>query len=230
MNKVGNYKKLVFLLSVTILLCLNGCTGTGVMSIGNYNEQLGGECITPIILDFDEDATGSILSAGAILTDQFADWGITISAEAKNGDPMSAIVFDSENPTGEDWDLETPGDGPGNDEAMGNVLIIAENLDDENADGLVDDPDDNASGGRLILDFDAPTIVYSIALLDIDSNEDVTVELDGDEYVVPALGDNSLQTLEFEERTATQIVVNLDHSGAIDNLELCLNSSGSKWD
>jgi hypothetical protein len=107
--------------------------------------------------------------------------GITVSAQKVDGKkgPLvaaEAMVFDSENPTGEDFDLGTPHrkvGGPGigkagkpnqlfpNIAAKGNILIISEDNDSS-------DPDDTERGGVLTFEFDTPTDLGSIGLLDND--------------------------------------------------------------
>lgn len=79
--------------------------------------------------------------------------GVTLSAKKKeNGSWKTgqAMIFDSSNPSGDDWDLGTPNEkfgGPGkgiggesglykNDKPLGNVVIVSE---DEDA----SDPDDS---------------------------------------------------------------------------------------
>ncbi len=87
---------------------------------------------------------------------------ITFSVTNTGDGPNSLIIFDSSNPTGEDWDLGTPNQdfgGPGigyggkeeqpgeNFKSYGHLLIVAENIIDNNQDGLVDNPDDEEGGG-----------------------------------------------------------------------------------
>jgi len=107
--------------------------------------------------------------------------GITVSAQKVDGKkgPLvaaEAMVFDSSNPSGEDFDLGTPHrrvGGPGigkagkpnqlfpNIAAKGNILIISEDNNSLN-------PDDTEYGGVLTIEFDTPTALGSIGLLDND--------------------------------------------------------------
>ena len=101
---------------------------------------------TVIVLDFDDK------DAGQIVDGQINPF-VSLSTTGGTG---SSIVFDTRNPTGGDEDLAlitnvTP--GMGNLSPGGNVLIIAENLIDADMNGLVDVPDDNASGGTFTFDF-----------------------------------------------------------------------------
>ena len=193
------------------------------------------QCEFPLLLDFDE------LSEGTVVTDQYAAFGITVSAENNNpAHPDKAVVFDSEDPTGGDTDLGTPNEayaGPGigdgglsNLIALFKLLIIGENDTDEApADDLVDDPDDEADGGKLIVEFDEPVAVTYLDVIDSEEEGGTVKGFDaGDSEVFsePILdaGDNSYQNVlvnqdEFETR---KLEVSLVASGAIDNLLVCL--------
>ena len=112
--------------------------------------------------------------------------GVIQSIETVNhgGGPNLAIIFDSgtELDTA-DGDLEGPnlsggGSWDGGNLApgtyLGNLLLIAENDKDENGDGRIDDPDDEASGGYIHIIFNT---VFNLAdsdfgfdLVDIEDN------------------------------------------------------------
>ena len=82
--------------------------------------------------------------------------GVTISAQ-RDGDSASsendAMIFDTDNTTGGDSDLSFNG--------VGNAFIISEDNDGSYAEG-------KAGGGRLTLDFDVPSEVLSINVLDVE--------------------------------------------------------------
>jgi hypothetical protein len=158
----------------------------------------------PRRVDFDERTLGAPLEleTGEEITDQFSDIGLLI--EAHNNVPKhpdKAILFDTANPTGGDGDLVTPGYGPGNDTALGKVLIIAENDQDFDLDGLVDDPDDEAGGGDLQFRFDTAVEFTGAKILDVDGTEKDSFNLydENDNLIlsvpIPFMGDNSVQTL-----------------------------------
>ena len=143
------------------------------------------------VLDFEVfPAYGVImpLAAGTVITNQFAEWGISVETRRKTaphyltpGKP--AMIFDSAHPTGGDFDLGTPNEqypggvgvsdddinnptldhGASNDTARGNVLIISE-------DGDSGDPDDNETGGIILFKFDPPVAISEVGLLDQDDN------------------------------------------------------------
>ncbi len=182
-----------------------------------------------VSIDFDESV---ISGMGDIITDQYnsAEFGeLTISTPVN---PYDAMIFDSANPTGGDWDLGTPttpaGPGVGTDSGAGdgnvvpqnNVLIISE-------DGDQSDPDDNATGGTLQFNFGEINGVNldAIGLLDIDNNEEmVTVDAFLNNTLVTsndvaALGDNSFQMIELNGEWADQLDVNLIRSGAVTQLD-----------
>ena len=206
------------------------------------------------IIDFEKGVDGEALKAGLEITTQFAELGVTISAENNTeGNPDKAILFDSANPTGGDDDLRTPGDGINNNEALGNLLIIAENDNicrkrdrkhsdrkhyltdskgddhDDNGDGLISKPDDEAGGGIITFDFDQFVVIRFIDVIDIEEEGSLAVAssefIDPIELEIEPLGDNSVQTIDFDidpiiETDKLEII--LTGSGAVDNLEFCL--------
>ena len=98
-------------------------------------------------INFDEHN----LAAGTIVTDRF--YGVEFSSSSEFG----LMLFDTNNITGEDFDLENTNESTN----LKNVLIISE-------DGDRADPDDNAAGGTINVEFDSLVSLNSIGLLDID--------------------------------------------------------------
>ncbi len=178
-------------------------------------------------IDFDEDADGNPLAAGTIVSTQYADFGVTITATG-----FGAMIFNSANPTGGDIDLGTPNQtfgGPGigvggeagtpgeNSRALGNVLIVSE-------DGDSSDPDDNAGGGTLTFEFAQPVFVGSLQLLDIEESGGQVVTRDADgaviaSYPIPALGNNSFQVLSIGDQLVSEVQVIFAGSGAVAELQ-----------
>jgi hypothetical protein len=195
------------------------------------------EC--PWTLDFDVDPWGAPILPGQDVSEAYAAWGVHLMTW--NTQDMSStglgIAFDSANPTGGDLDLGTPNErfgGPGvgrfgrtsNDRELHNVLISAENFVDADHDGLIDEPDDDANGAWFHYHFDAPMCLYSVDLLDIESEEAADIVLyfaNGRERTihVTGRGDNSLEHLEIVECGLVGVMFDLYGSGAIDNIELC---------
>ncbi|MEL6641420.1 MAG: Hint domain-containing protein [Pseudomonadota bacterium] len=93
------------------------------------------------------------LSTGTIVDNEYVAHGVTVSGFTNQSAPNRAMIFDSANPTGGDWDLHTSN--------LGNVLIVSE-------DGDGDDPDDNARGGLLRFDFNSGANVKSLTFLDVE--------------------------------------------------------------
>lgn len=180
------------------------------------------------------------LEAGDIVSDQYQDLGISITTTNANpAGPHAAMIFDSAEPTGNDFDLGTPnrafggpgspllnfrtGSGVGNFNPLEKLLIIAENL---------NIPDDSAEGGVITIAFDSPTRICSAKLIDIDKSESggklVGTNDDGDivfSKEFPRVGNNSVQTInvcELNGFEVTRLDISLEGSGAIDDLNFCV--------
>lgn len=163
----------------------------------------GGAAGETVVIDFEG------LNSGDVVGDQFE--GVSISAQ-RAGDAANsendAMIFDTDNTTGGDDDLGFDG--------VGNALIISEDNDSSDA-------DDNRFGGTLTFDFDAPSEVVSINLLDIEE-EGGTIDLfdiDGgliSSINIPANGDNSQAELIINADNVSSLNVNLVGSGAVDDL------------
>lgn len=177
-------------------------------------------------------------AAGTIIDDDIA--GVTISA-ITNGfnTPDVAIVFDSDNPTGGDWDLGAPFIQNGNSSTQffpGNILILQER-NDCNATSCAE-PDDNARGGRMTFQFDTPVTLNSIDFFDIENHESgsgvnaygmamfATTNGSGMDsligmWTVPSTGgNNTWGTLDFGGLSGvTRLEIVLLGSGAVDNLD-----------
>lgn len=206
----------------------------------NADVMMPGSC--PQEIDF--NTAGSVnIPAGSHITNQYAAYGVLISGQNDNPNhPDKAITFDSNNPTGNDFDLGSPnaafggpgigsGGGPGmpgeNSVPLGNLIIIAENDFDGNNDGLVDDPDDEAGGGQLVFDFTGPTEVTSITLIDLDDGTGgsvfVTEDVSGNvtAFPIPDLGENSVETIPVGIGAVDQFVVDFNSSGAVAKITYC---------
>lgn len=149
-------------------------------------------------IDFDEDN----LAAGTIISDQYA--GIEFSTSNEFG----LMLFDSDNVTGEDFDLGATG--------LGNILIISE-------DGNADNPDDNAAGGTIKVEFDELTYVNSLSFLDIDESGSAISAFGEDGNIletieIPSLGDNSFQELPVDLADVSYLAIDMIGSGALTEL------------
>jgi hypothetical protein len=176
-------------------------------------------------LDVDYAVGGFPLVTGETVAEQWSGMGLHISAENKvGGHPDKSIIFDSASPTGEDSDLVTPGYGPGNETALGKLLIVAEDDVDADFDGLVDDPDDEAGGGILRFAFDKPVTLCSALLVDVDeAGTELRFHGEGGllkTVPVPVMGDNSAQNIGFTAEGVTLFEVDFAGSGGLGLIDL----------
>ncbi|MEO1527082.1 MAG: SdrD B-like domain-containing protein [Planctomycetota bacterium] len=190
-----------------------------------------------VVVDFEG------LAPGTIVADQFP--GVTVEAENRRHPTAGnrAMIFDSSNPTGNDYDLGTPNQafgGPGvgaggglgsdnpNEVGLGNILIISE-------DGDSSDPDDEAQGGVFKFTFDSPVRVDHLELLDIDSNESggsvVTMTTPSGQHTfsIPSVGNNSFQRIDVGVEDVLSMTVDFVSSGAITELKFTEFSETKEW-
>lgn len=171
----------------------------------------------PVKIDFNS------LSAGDIVDTQFS--GVTISGQ-RNGAPMglnSAMIFDTDNPTGNDDDLEAPFDNP---TTVGNEMLMPENVLIISTDNDSSDPDDAAGGGVLEFVFDSVVTLFSVNALDINGNESITFQFfDVNDMLISSLSngmtttdDNEFLAFDFNIAGVKRFVISLSGSGAIDDL------------
>lgn len=188
------------------------------------------------------------LSHGEIVSNQFAGThGVTISADNVGGGPDLAIIFDSTLSGTADPDLEGPNWSSGNlplNTVLGNMLIIAENSEDANNDGLIDSPDDEGSrpAGNIIFNFDQYITSFGFDLIDVEGPEeygvddgffaamfDETTELKrigfGELVSLGAVfGNNSINRIDPITATSlgiapfNRVEINMGGSGAVDNI------------
>jgi hypothetical protein len=176
---------------------------------------------------------------------QYAWLGIHIEAENDGGGPDLAIVFDSAHPTGDDYDLGTPNEdfgGPGigsggeagkpgeNDVPLGKLLIIAEDATDNDRNGRVDDPDDEADGGMITFTFDTPLEVIRLEIVDMEESPFGYVIARNDQNQIirnvgmQDLGNNAVQRVEVNAKNVSTLEVFFPGTGGLTDLELCLSS------
>ena len=171
-------------------------------------------------------------------------------------DVNAAVIFDSSNPPGIDFDLGTPNEaygGPGigaggasNDTALGNILIVADNLIDDNGDGLVDQPNDaDYPGAYLEFDFsqlkkngNSTVTVNEVTIMDVEKEEgeDGTfIELSGPNLplnliAIPPTGDNGVVVISGINLAGVDLMrVNLNGSAAVASVVYNENRESSCW-
>lgn len=179
-----------------------------------------------LTMDFDHDAQGNTIKRGQFIDEEYADWGVHIQAKNYARPFDAAITFDSLNHSGGDSDLRTDSQryGLNNDRERGMVLILAENIKDKNKDGYVDNPDDEGErpAGYFDFLFDSHVNAGGLVMLDIDNHREpgsVQFFLDGSllsqTFNFAALGDNSIQTLDWSGFEYDKMRINLGGSGAV---------------
>jgi hypothetical protein len=203
-------------------------------------------------IDFEEFQTGEIVdevdlgSAGKVAVH---------GSHSTSGTDNVAIIFDSSVPTGLDFDLGSPNEvavpgGPGvgsggesgefiNDIVLSKILILAENMVDEDpADGYIDDPDDSADlNGLMTFDFsgvgDGWATVIAGMVIDVEHEEQVPNiifhlrDASTVEFTYPNTGNNGLyKGASFKEAYPEGVadVVTMEvffhGSGGLDNIVL----------
>jgi len=159
-----------------------------------------------------EDFEG--FAAGDIVSNQISGTAVTGAANSNPG-TNAAMIFDSENPTGGDYDLSTANDGF--------VIILSE-------DGDSSDPDDDAQGGVLTFTFDTPQFVDQITFLDIEGNNSKVRLLTAggaliDEINIPSIGDGNQGVVDINTDDVAVMEVHFHTSGAI--IDYCTYETGS---
>ncbi|MGF1534976.1 MAG: alkaline phosphatase [Elainellaceae cyanobacterium] len=140
------------------------------------------------------------LAAGTIVSDQIT--GFTVATSGPE-----AMIFDTANPTGGDFDLAS--------DTLGGVLILSE-------DGNSDNPDDNANGGTFQFTFDELVTLESIGVFDIE-RAGIIVAYDESGSVLgvqesTVTGNNAVGTVEIGLEGVSRVDVTLVNSGAITEL------------
>ena len=160
---------------------------------------------------------------GEIITNQFSDVGMSISAENFDYAGAKPIAFNSNLLGTADPDLQGPNwakcnIAPGTD--LGNLIIIPENLTDANGDGIVDDPDDEGArpAGDLKFTFSDVMTGFGFDVVDMEGpvREMSSIEfllfgssvatVDFNQFVTPG-SDFYDPTVRFGDNSANRIAV-----------------------
>ncbi len=155
------------------------------------------------------------LPHGTILGSQYAAYGIHISATANAPGKNAAIVFDTYQTGTPDPDLEV---------GIGNIAVIAQDLIDVNpADGLVDKPNDNMSGGKMTFHFDTERTIVSFVYVDKEKDTTYAVAFDAfnnpiDSGMILPLGDMSVQTVVMNTPGVRRLEYKYRDSGGITDI------------
>ena len=146
-----------------------GCSG--VLRLAVLLVLTAGTSAFAVRLDFERFAHGTVVS------NQLADQNVAnIYAVNTGGGPDKALIFDTRETGTADTDLEGPPNtnwAGGNipvDTVLSNLLIVAEDdVDTSPADGIIDDPDDEAGGGEIGFELSAPAYEMSFNFVDFEN-------------------------------------------------------------
>ncbi len=166
------------------------------------------------------------LPHGTILNEQYAPYGIHIAAFANFPGQNAAIVFNTYASGTPDPDLEVD---------IGNIMVIARDVFDTNpADGLVDKPNDNSSGGTITITFDNPRDIESFVYIDEEEGSFASAYDAFNNLIVtvpiPALGNSSVQTVLMNAVDVKKLVFTIDGSGGLTEIvfsDCCCDGSAT---
>ncbi len=205
------------------LLCLSSCTVEPVDAGSDLTAtQLTAESSCDVLVDFNGLATGTVVSdvssgsgiSGMAVSGSIAVFGVNFT---KDAGVNHAMIFDTDNPTGDDEDLVVPG------EDHQEVLIISEDLDSS-------DPDDQAPpGGSITLDFSGfgPGVVDINSFVTIDNEEAGEWEAyaAGGALIasgpIASIANSTQQVITVNQAGVAKLTVTFNGSGALD--EFCLS-------
>jgi|GEM_PF-1374136 len=181
-------------------------------------------------IDFDFDDAGNALLPGTEISDQYDDFSV-----ATNIFGSCPQLFDTGNPTANDFDVGTPNEqygGPGigtgggsNTESQGNALIFSQNC------GVPNETD-----GELIFTFDCGVTIKTMDLLDIPcDNADIELYDENNNLIeilsLPNSGINGFYQFEVNVSGVYTMIVDLNCGGGITGLTYCKdNTPGANCD
>ena len=211
--------------------------------------KLEGEC-RDVNETFVELPHGTRLGA---INSLLATDGIFLTVDARDGRPNTAIIFDGDTPGGStdtasepDPDLRADGnqgdanllDGICSDCGGLHMIIIPENVNDVNADNLVDTPNDSAAGGTLKFQFAQSREIVSFVLVDMDRpsaavhearaySDFSCTQLVSTKVFDPDGADGNVQTIDMENVVARCLKIEVHDSFGVTNLILeCADWTG----
>jgi len=181
------------------------------------------------VIDFDD------LTAGTIVDNEYAPL-LNVGVQNLGGGPDVAVIFDTLNPTGRDYDLGGPfnSNNPDLEDnfTANNVLIIHERFDCNNLSCREPDDEGSRQAGRFFFDFASSITLESIDFFDVETAENgdrpenaIRLFDAADNEILPGRfftpdtgGDNMWDRLEFNVAGVKRIELNMGGSGAIDNI------------
>lgn len=186
-----------------------GSVALGVLLCGGTPAY--GETVT---FDFNTDQYGDPIVPGQRVDNQYADvYGLTIGGY-QFAEPAVSYVIAQDSRTTPESDQVTPGYGVGNTASHGNLLIVPRNTVDANGDFIIDFPDTHPAkpGGFFYFSFLERQDSASVTIVDADEPDSIGYVAAYEEfsawgnewgverarYSIPALGDNSVQTINID--------------------------------
>lgn len=222
-----------------------GCSDSSSLTGVSASDPATGPTV-PSVLNLAAEETIGFAGITEGTVDPVINVGTGTVTTAATGCVGRSTIYDTAAGPGEDPDLD-------NQSAQGNVLIIEEN----DAVGDVENPDDCFSGGTLTLDFSGVGPLGTVTLeaakvLDIEAAGVSNIELfapgggslgvfllpvttDGDLSPPNAPGDGGIATINLGPTSGVEVmVVTFDTSGAIDDIEFSPDRGGEgctpgKW-
>jgi len=169
----------------------------------------------PVELDFEFTADGAAVSAGAVISEQWAEWSTHIYCHNNVVEHTDACtILDSNNPPASQLDLRTVD--------QDKVLVVAANIDDLDGDGLVDTPVAEPGGGQIRITFDSPMDIESVVVVDVDSDEPdsavlAVVESGGGTFVtwIPGTPSGVSQEVYIGRENVIDLRIQFDGPGAL---------------
>jgi len=212
----------------------NGCQVSSSATVSRFEEIK----VTIAYQDLSPGCSGTGLAelnfnnlpAGTILNHQYAQYGIHISGDAYGVFPDEVILYDADQvPSGPDPDLET---------ASGKLAIFPERITDNNGNGLVDVPNDQGQGGKMIFTFDQDMTVVSFVFVDKDNNNPASAKAyDANNVLIktiniPNRGNGSVQTVIVNASGVRKLVLDYRDSGGLASIRFapqfsCCDGSAS---
>jgi hypothetical protein len=186
------------------------------LSVAGHRKLEESSRCTSKTLNFDQFSAGDLIT-NEKLKQEFKTLEISVKPDGRCASGSLARIFDTENPTCEDDDLKTSGEGM--------AAIIQDKGDCA--------PNDCRFGGEMIFSWGSKVTLNSIRLLDLDQS--VAIKLfSGDTNVAtintPKLGDGQHQTFTIGKSDITKMVLVHSGSGAVAEVDYTTCGPGANGD
>ena len=170
-------------------------------------------------VDFESFATNTSINSVVFTDGTTASVTTNSNRSVGNGGTNQAVVFDTDNPTGNDNDLAAPFPSASGGEAStpGNILIIA-----GPQNGNLTLPDDDAAGGTIVFEFDRLVTFLGFDYFDTEagSNRLIFSTDTGFNSGNLVAGNGKYDTFSTSIFGVKSVTFDLGGSGGIDNLKI----------